>query len=80
MQIREQYDFFDDETSLEHDDDLPMEGETENKLKDIKKIMKNLFLKQLLKLRKKQDRPIKNFLKQNQKLIRLTLKQQKIRK
>ena len=36
-QMSKQYDFFDDKTSLERDNDFPSEGETENKLKDIKK-------------------------------------------
>ena len=36
MQIREQYNFFEDETSPEREKNLPSEGETENKLKDKK--------------------------------------------
>lgn len=35
MQISEQYDFFGVDTGFEQDNDLPSEGETENKLKDI---------------------------------------------
>ena len=37
MQISEQDDFFNNETSIERDEDLRSEGETENKLEDIKK-------------------------------------------
>ena len=36
MQISEQYNFFEDETSPEREKNLPSEGETENKLKDKK--------------------------------------------
>ena len=37
MQISEQYNVFDDEASPERDGNFPLEGKTENKLKDIKK-------------------------------------------
>ena len=79
-QMSKQYDFFDDKTSLERDNDFPSEGETENKLKDIKKDYEDPAYETAIEFEEKTKKYHQEFLKQDKRLIRLVLKHQKIRK
>ena len=53
MQISEQYDFFDDETSPVWNDNLPSVCETENKLKNIKKYYEDSILERATEILEK---------------------------
>ena len=53
MQISEQYDFFDDETSPVRNGNLPSVCETENKLKNIKKYYEGSILERATEILEK---------------------------
>ena len=68
MQISKQYDFFDSEASPEREDDLPSEGETENKLKDIKKDYEEPVLETATENEEKTEKDDQKFFETEQKI------------
>lgn len=75
MQISEQFDFFDDEISPVRDDDFPSEGETKNKLKDIKIYYEEPVLETESVIEDDQE-----LFETEQKISKVDFKQQKIKK